>query len=191
MTIMTMLHDRGYLVSQRELDMTLDQFRANFGDNPDRNELTILVSSKDDQQNQLFVFFPDEPKVGMNTVTKYAERMEAEAVSRAIVVVIAGMTPIAKRRMDAMRPKLIMEYFLEQELLVNITEHELVPLHTVLTEEEKKTLLARYTLRDSQLPRMQITDPVARYFGLARGQVVKIQRESETAGRYTTYRLVV
>lgn len=36
-----------------------------------RNELTILVSSKDDQQNQLFVFFPDEPKVGMNTVTKY------------------------------------------------------------------------------------------------------------------------
>lgn len=32
---MTMLHDRGYLVSQRELDMTLDQFRANFGDNPE------------------------------------------------------------------------------------------------------------------------------------------------------------
>lgn len=32
---MTMLHDRGYLVSQRELDMTMEQFREQFGDNPE------------------------------------------------------------------------------------------------------------------------------------------------------------
>ena len=35
------------------------------------------------------------------------------------------------------------ELFVEEELMVNITEHTLVPTHVPLTEAEKKQLLAR------------------------------------------------
>jgi len=194
-TIMQMCHDRGYLVTQDELDQTQEQFIQQFGDKPSegrpsRGDLSVLVAHNDDPTDQMFVFFPEEEKVGIKTIKQYCTRMQEESISRAIIVVHAGMTLSAKQALVDMAPKYILEQFLETELLVNVTEHELVPEHVVLNPEEKSELLARYKLKDNQLPRIQQGDTIARYFGLKRGQVIKIIRPSETAGRYVSYRIV-
>jgi DNA-directed RNA polymerase I, II, and III subunit RPABC1 len=188
-TIANLLDARGYMVPKLIRDITPADFKSRFGDQPSRESLTILVEKADDESNQLFVFFPEDDKVGVKPIKVYTDRMRAEGVSNAIMVLKVDITPFAKQAVQEMSDSFRIEHFKESELLVDITKHQLVPVHRVLTANEKSELLKRYRLKDTQLPRIQSNDPIARYYGMKRGQVVKIIRPSETAGRYVTYRI--
>jgi DNA-directed RNA polymerase I, II, and III subunit RPABC1 len=199
-TVLQMVHDRGYLVTQQQLDQSLSEFITTFvpggSCKPDRGLLRqTFVRASDPSDGIIVAFFEDAGTVGVKPVRELYEQMTlagrgGAAVSRAIVVTRAGLTPSAAKAIATLQ-NVVMEHFTENELVVNITEHVLVPKHVLLSDEEKRVLLQRYRLKETQLPRILVSDPVARYYGLRRGQVVKILRASETAGRYITYRLAV
>ena len=190
-TLLKMLKKRSYVVDAAQLAMTPRGFVDQFGDQPKRNDLTILAEHETDAEDQLFVFLPDDDKVGVKTIKQYCEMMKEASVSHAILVVKQGVTPFAKTALQEMASTYLIEHFRDAELLVDVTEHRLVPAHALLSPEDRQALLARYKLRAEQLPRIQRTDPVARYYGLKVGDVVKIVRPSETAGRYVTYRVCI
>jgi DNA-directed RNA polymerase I, II, and III subunit RPABC1 len=138
----------------------------------------------------VWVEFNGDHTLGVKEIRKFAQTVDQQNFYTGILVTNTTISPAAAKVAAAVAPK-ILEFFQESDLLVNITMHELVPKHVLLSIEEKKQLLERYRLKDSQLPRIQRTDPVARYLGLRRGQVVKIIRKSTTAGRYASYRWVI
>ena len=139
----------------------------------------------------IWVEFLADPSVGIKQMRAFAQHLTASNFHTGILITSVSITPAALKIIPAVASETRIECFVEQDLLVNITHHELVPKHVLLSKEERTALLARYRLKDTQLPRIQLGDPVARYLGLRRGQVVKIIRKSETAGRYASYRLCV
>ncbi|KAG1821855.1 RNA polymerase [Suillus subaureus] len=191
-TIHELVKDRGYQVSDEEINMDLTTFRshyANSGGSVDRNQLNFFTNSRENPADQIFIFFSDEKSVGVKTMRKLLGILEEKSIMRGIIIFPGNMTPSARKVIAAMSKQYRLEEFSEADLLVNITHHTLVPRHEVLTVEQKKQLLEKYRLRETQLPRIQLADPVARYYGLWRGQVVKITRPSETSGRYASYRI--
>ena len=135
----------------------------------------------------VWVEFSGDESVGIKQVRKFVHHLDTQNYHTGIFISSGSITPAAVKLLPAIKP-IEVELFSESDLLVNITRHELVPKHVLLSVEEKKALLERYRVKESQLPRIQQNDPVARYLGLRRGQVVKIIRKSETAGRYASYR---
>ena len=143
-----------------------------------------------DESEKIYIFFPTMPKVGVTTIRQYIQEMEENNVPQSIIVVKETITAFAKQVFVEAKP-LIIDYFKESELQMNILNHVLVPKHEILSDEQKEELLKMYKCKEVQLQKMLSSDPVARFFGARRGQVFKITRTSETSGSYENYRVVV
>lgn len=195
-TTKELVRDRGYNVAQQEIDISLDEFKRLHA--PDdmllRTTLnfqavpTAQALEKFPDMGTIFVNFCEEASVGVKTMREFCLMMASKHISSALFIYQQSITPAAGKLIPTVLPATI-ETFMESDLVVNITKHVLVPKHIRLSEVEKRELLERYRLKESQLPRIQREDPVARYLGLKRGQVVKIIRRSETSGRYASYRI--
>lgn len=73
----------------------------------------------------------------------------------------------------------------------NILNHELVPEHIILKEDEKKEVLEKFKIGPQNLPKILLSDPAVKAINAKEGDVLKIVRKSKTAGTSIYYRVVV
>lgn len=73
---------------------------------------------------------------------------------------------------------------------IDITKHILVPAHTVVSEAEKKRIIEKYHLTGSELPKILPADPAIQGLKCKPGDIIKITRNSSTAGKTIFYRRV-
>ncbi|MHA1237795.1 MAG: DNA-directed RNA polymerase subunit H [Candidatus Odinarchaeia archaeon] len=74
---------------------------------------------------------------------------------------------------------------------LNLLEHELVPMHIVLSEEEAEEVLKTYKINRDQLPKLLASDPIAKLINAKPGDIVKIIRKSPTSETFIAYRYVI
>ncbi len=74
---------------------------------------------------------------------------------------------------------------------LDISKHELVPKHEVLSEEEAKELLDKLNISRGQLPKIYKNDPMVKKIKASVGDIICITRKSKTAGESKYYRVVI
>ena len=196
-TVGEMCTDRGYEVSTQWCPSDVSEFGKKFvgtGTFIDREKMMLFCRNAADHEG-LFVFFNGDASVNTDRIKEYQRRAMSENAKTVILVTEGKLNPPTKKYVETLArhesQPITMQVFHEDDLVVNITKHELVPRHIPLTDDETQEVLKAFALKTSMLPRILSKDPISLYFGMKRGQVFRIQRRSETAGEYTTYRQVV
>jgi DNA-directed RNA polymerase subunit H len=73
----------------------------------------------------------------------------------------------------------------------DVGKHVLVPKHEVLSPEKTKEVLEKFKVTYRDLPLVKASDPAVKAVGAKAGDVLKITRDSQTAGKAILYKFVV
>jgi len=74
--------------------------------------------------------------------------------------------------------------------MVDVSQHNLVPEHTVVDEDAVDEVLAEYNIDRTDLPKIKRADPALPDEAEV-GDVIEIVRDSRTTDQAVVYRLVV
>jgi len=74
---------------------------------------------------------------------------------------------------------------------IDILKHAWIPQHVLLDKKEAMAILEKFKISPSQLPWILASDPVARSLGAKPGDIIMVVRESPTAGKVATFRIVM
>lgn len=141
-----------------------------------------FVRAKKPDDNFMCVFITDIAKFNNVHAQKYIGIMNDMKIEHSIIVYKNNVTSAVKNikhNFQGMR----IELFSQEELQYNITTHKYQPKFEVLCEKDSERFKKIY---DTKFPVMLKTDPIARFYGYQKGDVVKVTRKNG----YVMYRMV-
>ena len=202
--LLEILSMRGYNV-ENYIDFSYPEFIAQYTN----EQLDILVKKDGEDKNttgqevetpQIYVKYHLSSKLTNKAIFRYEEDLfdNDEILNKNTdeIIIITNQMPnkTIKDTKDTLlnsQGKLInVMHF--KNLQTNILKNDLVPKHTILSEEEKKKVMEKYNIRTlSQFPEIDRHEPVSCILGIRPGQLVEIERNSPTALTTLYYRICV
>lgn len=176
--VLKMLINRGWIVPERKEKLSnkiLSDISA--------NQFAIKCDHVKDHVYIIFAF--DRSDLKKKSVYKIAK----ENINDQLIFIVLNEKIVKSER--EIRKYENIEFFLRIELMTDITEFIYQPKFRLLGEEEKLQILSDYGISDNKLPKIFTFDPIARYYNMKVGDILEIQRNSETTLKSIVYRVCV
>ena len=185
-TVIEMIEDRKYIVPNSD-KINFEEFSAQF----DAKNLDIFIN--DENKSPIYIHFHNENKSMAksdlkNLVESTIEKYNNHEIKIIILLKEKGNGSIFKE-LNKEEYKHV-EIFMNKNMVFNITHHQMVPKHSILSLEEEEELLEKYNTTKNKLPKILKSDPIVQYYGMKPEQICKIIRKSPEVGESVYYRLV-
>jgi DNA-directed RNA polymerase subunit H (RpoH/RPB5) len=194
MTLLEQLQEQGYNTGD------YDNFSINEIDIMYANDqLDMLVSRKTDGKKVYVKYLLNIKQLRKDNLDQLIEDLfEIETVleKKDTLIVVTNEEPNdtiinkVKYLFDHSGIFIVIRYI--KRLQFNILKHQLVPKATILQDDEAEALKTKFHMKTlQQLPEISRFDPHALSLSLRPGQVILIERKSNTAMTYEYYRICV
>jgi DNA-directed RNA polymerase subunit H (RpoH/RPB5) len=211
--VMHMLLDRGYIIPEDSKYFCLNcEDRLNpdqddcdcyknfidwVGDEENSGKEMSLIFYKKDETQKIMTFWISN--YGVGDVRKIEDQMTQNDVKHSIVVHKNKISSSANTAIKNLKIQgLTIESFHEKDVQYIVTRSRLVPKHIICAKTTTDKILESYNVTKSQLPEIKAEDPIVRWIGAKKGQLIKIVRPSESVGSVSekkfydiSYRIVV
>jgi len=164
--------------------------------------LDISVKNKDDSQiivkYRLDEKFKNSGKLKLLVASMFNEH-KLKKEDTLIILVVNAILPKPNNYYNTVytfceefriQDKFVQVFGLEN-LLINISKHSFVPKHIILNDNEVEDVCNKYNINKTNLHKILIQDPMAKFLGLRIGQVVKVNSCNPIVGYSTSYKLCV
>ena len=195
--ILEMIKSRGYNIGKysnysiKEIEVMINSMPSKIS-----IELSPLDMSFNKEDGNLIVKYITNAKVRASNISSLIYEMVEEKLQPNDTLVLLVNDNVSSDSLTEiinnfqLKQKKFIQIFNIESLMFNITEHILVPNHEIMNQTETVNIMSKYNIQNLlQLPLILQSDPVAKFIGAKRGDIVKITKPSETAGEYVNYRL--
>jgi len=195
--ILEMIKSRGYNIDKysnysiKEIEVMINSMPSKIS-----IELSPLDMSFNKEDGNLIVKYITNAKVRASNISSLIYEMVEEKLQPNDTLVLLVNDNVSSDSLTETinnfqkKQKKFIQIFNIESLMFNITQHILVPHHEIMNQTETANIMSKYNIQNLlQLPLILQSDPVAKFIGAKRGDIVKITKPSETAGEYVNYRL--
>lgn len=198
-----MLRDRGYDVPREATDIPFIEFQERA---TKRNQIDLYGRRDGEETDRIYVkffFSHSSRKMSPSSLEK-----ETNAIAQALqggdtnatyngdprIIFVTEEPPQSNVDLLLKHSYPNVEIMTYNQLQINPTKHFLVPKHELVPLDEEDAILEKYNCNrkniSKEFPRILLSDPIARWYGMRPKRICKITRTSEQSGRHIHYRVV-
>lgn len=187
-----MLRARNYSISEELLKEDYTTFQDRLLIENSRRSLKGVYNHNSMPDNRILINFPDEENLNVPLVANFTQMIKDLGAKRGIIVTRGLATGMAKSAIEEIAEeggdhRIIIEHF-EEEQLSELRDFTRELRIEVLSDKEREAFKKRFNIDEEDLPKIDINEPEARFYGVSKGDLVKLVR-AETGGDYITFRL--